>query len=109
VTPQQPFLVPSIIVVFVVIPLVLGLVPPNRVYGVRTKKTLADPELWRRANVFGGCALGLAALVYIFAGRYIPYPPAGSGDLAAFGLHLGLFVGPLLLAVLLTGLYIRRL
>ena len=108
-TPQQPFLVPSIITVFIVIPLALGLVPPNRVYGVRTKKTLADREVWRRANVFGGCCLGAASVIYIFAGRYVPYPPPGSGDLAAFALHLALFVGPLLLALLLTGWYVRRL
>ncbi len=108
-TAQQPFLVPAIIFVFVTIPLVLGLVPPTRGYGVRTKKTLGDPAIWRRANSFGGSALGLASLVYIFVGRYFPMPPRGSADLAAFGLHLGLFLGPLLLAILVTGLYIRRL
>ena len=108
-TPQQPFLVPSIILVFLVVPLALGLVPPNRWYGVRTKKTLSAPGIWRRANVFGGCCLGAASVVYIFAGRYVPYPPPGSGDLAAFGLHLAVFLGPLLLALLLTGWYIRRL
>ena len=108
-TAHQPFLVPSIIAVLVCIPLVLGLVPPNRVYGVRTRKTLADPDVWRRANAFGGCALGLASLVYIFGGRYAPYPPPGSGDLAAYALHLALCFGPLLLALVATGLYIRRL
>lgn len=105
----QPFLVPSIIVVVLAIPLALGLVPPNRVYGVRTRKTLSDRDLWRRANTFGGCCLGLASLVYVLAGRYVPYPPPGSGDLAAFGLHLALFLGPLALALVLTGVYVRRL
>ena len=108
-TAPQPFLVPSIIIVVLTIPLVLGLVPPNRAYGIRTRKTLSTPEIWRRANSFGGAAIGLASLVYIFVGRYFPMPPAGSGDLAAFALHLGLFLGTLALAILVTGAYIRRL
>jgi len=109
VLPQQPFLVPSIILAFIVVPLALGVVPPNRFYGARTKKTLADRELWRRANVLGGGGFGAASVVYIFAGRYVPSPPPGSGDLAAFALQLALFLGPLLLALLLTGWYVRRL
>jgi len=109
VTPQQPFLIPSIIMLVVAIPLALGLVPPNRVYGVRTRKTLSDPEIWRRANSFGGCALGLASLISIFAGRYVPYPPAHSADVAALVVHLAVCFGPVLLALALTGLYIRRL
>ncbi len=108
-TAAQPFLIAAVIMVLVAIPLALGLVPRNRGYGVRTKKTLSDPEIWRRANTFGGCAVGLAALVYIFVGRYFPMPPPGSGDLSAFALHLGLLLGPLAVALLLTGAYIWRL
>jgi hypothetical protein len=109
VTAAQPFLVPSIMLTVLAIPLVLGLVPPNRGYGIRTTKTLSDRDIWRRANVFGGGAVGGASLVYIFVGRYFPMPPPGSSDLAAFGLHLGLWLGPLLVAGLLTHAYIKRL
>jgi len=45
------------------IPLVLKLVPPNRIYGFRTRTTLSQPDLWYRANVFAGYALILAAAV----------------------------------------------
>jgi uncharacterized membrane protein len=44
-------------------PLVLRLVPPNRLYGFRTRKTLSSPEIWYPANVFAGYALMLAAAV----------------------------------------------
>ncbi len=31
-------------------PMTLGLVPPNRFYGMRTDKTLSSPEIWYPAN-----------------------------------------------------------
>jgi len=36
------------------IPLVLEKVPPNPVYGYRTRATLGDEALWYRANAFFG-------------------------------------------------------
>ncbi len=44
-------------------PLVLRLVPPNRLYGFRTRKTLSRPDIWYPANGFAGYALMLAAAV----------------------------------------------
>jgi uncharacterized membrane protein len=41
----------------------LKLVPPNRLYGFRTRKTLSSPDIWYPANVFSGYALMLAAAV----------------------------------------------
>jgi hypothetical protein len=108
-TPQQPFLVPSIILAVLTIPLVLGIMPPNRWYGIRTKKTLSDRRIWQRANMFGGGCLGAASLVYILAGKRFPMPPPTSGDLTSYVLHFGVFLGPLLVAGLLTRSYIKRL
>lgn len=45
------------------IPLILGLVPPNRLYGVRTPRTLGSRELWFKAHRFGGGALVIASAV----------------------------------------------
>jgi uncharacterized membrane protein len=60
----QIFLLMVSAVVFVLcIPLVLKLVPPNRLYGFRTRKTLSSPEIWYPANVFAGYALMIAAAV----------------------------------------------
>lgn len=44
-------------------PLVLRLVPPNRLYGFRNRKTLSRPDIWYPANGFAGYALMLAAAV----------------------------------------------
>jgi uncharacterized membrane protein len=60
----QIFLLMVCAVIFILcIPLVLKLVPPNRLYGFRTRKTLSSPEIWYPANVFAGYALMLAAAV----------------------------------------------
>jgi hypothetical protein len=47
------------------IPLLRRRVPPNRLYGVRTRATLSDPTVWYEANAQGGrdlLALGLVVL-----------------------------------------------
>ena len=44
------------------IPLILGIVPPNGVYGFRTSLTMSSPAIWYPANAFMGWAL-LASVV----------------------------------------------
>jgi uncharacterized membrane protein len=47
---SQPFFVPASIILLLALPLILGLIPPNRIYGVRTAETLADKSLWYQVN-----------------------------------------------------------
>jgi uncharacterized membrane protein len=54
---HQPFFVPAVLIFVLAIPLVLGLIPRNRFYGVRTAKTLSRDDIWYRANRFGGRVL----------------------------------------------------
>ena len=51
------------IVAAVSVPLIFGLIPPNRFYGVRTPRSLRDRDLWYAANAFGGWALLAAAVI----------------------------------------------
>lgn len=56
------------------IPLLLGRVPPNRLYGCRTKKTLSNERIWYAVNrvtgrdlIIGGVAVVVTALgIYLF-------------------------------------------
>src|SRR5690242_18008949 len=43
-------LIPCIVFIAMGIPFVLGVVPPNRIYGFRIKRTLQDPAVWYPAN-----------------------------------------------------------
>ncbi len=62
ITRYIPFALPLISIV-VAFPLVMQKVPPNWWYGFRTRKTLADPDVWYRANYLGGVGLLYAGVV----------------------------------------------
>jgi hypothetical protein len=95
-------------VVFAVlaVPLMLRKVPPNMLYGYRTRATLTDETVWYDANAHFGRGLlvssavsGVAALAV-----YAAKPPADLLPLAVVVL-----VVPTLIAAIATSRYIRRL
>jgi uncharacterized membrane protein len=43
-----------IIMAALALPMVLGMVPPNPIYGFRTPKTLSSTDIWYPANRAGG-------------------------------------------------------
>ncbi|WND01393.1 SdpI family protein [Temperatibacter marinus] len=47
------------------VPLALGLVAPNGLYGIRTHKTLENSEVWYLANTAGGIAMIVAGVVSV--------------------------------------------
>jgi hypothetical protein len=85
-------------------PLALGVVPPNRVYGVRTRRALADAGHWYAVNRVGGWCLLAASLCYL-AMSAVLLPPGSAGDVASWLLHLAAFVGPLALGILVIYRY----
>jgi hypothetical protein len=99
-----PFLVPCGIIAVASVPLILGIVPPNNLYGFRTRRTLANPELWLRANRFAGVALFIAALTS--AAIFLAMPEYASGRSLA---GLLIFVTPLIAAVALSFAYLQRI
>jgi uncharacterized membrane protein len=48
------------LIAVVSIPLILGKVPPNHIYGFRTSRTLSSPEIWYPANAFCARAMLIA-------------------------------------------------
>ncbi len=53
------FIVGSLPLIALAIPMIAGIVPPNGAYGVRTTATLASADIWYPANRVGGeCILG---------------------------------------------------
>ncbi len=93
------------------IPLVQGKVPPNRAYGFRTSKTLADPSIWYGANRFAGRVTITVSIVMIVLGialllldRYTKLDP---NSLIVLG--LAFVIVPLLVLALVLFLYHRNL
>jgi uncharacterized membrane protein len=105
---DQPFAMPAALIFFVAVPLVVGLIPRNRIYGFRTQKTLADDRAWYPVNRFAGVVIILASLVYAFVAIAWPYSKAASDNLKIWLIHLAGFVLPLLIAIVLTMLYARK-
>jgi hypothetical protein len=58
------YVLPVLIVVLAV-PLIAGIVPPNRWYGFRTPKTRSSREIWYSANRASGLYLLAAAVLAI--------------------------------------------
>lgn len=52
-----------IVNILISLPLVLRAVPPNRLYGFRTRKTLTNPDVWYEANYKGGVGLIVASVI----------------------------------------------
>jgi uncharacterized membrane protein len=57
-----PLLIVCGVLALASVPLILGKVPPNDYYGVRTSATRASPSAWYAANRTGGVILFLAAI-----------------------------------------------
>jgi Na+/proline symporter len=98
-----PYLVPCGIIAVASVPLMLGVVPPNNFYGFRTRRTLANTELWFRANRFAGVALFIAALTS--ASVFLAMPEYASGRSLA---GLFILITPLIAAVGLSFAYVQR-
>ncbi|MDD5169223.1 MAG: SdpI family protein [Syntrophales bacterium] len=106
---NQPFFIPALLIFLLSIPLIGGFIPPNRGYGIRTAKTLSDPQLWYRANKFGGWALLLASGFYLAVAALTLDLPSANKDFAIWLFHLGSFCLPLLVSFLLIRRYIKKL
>ncbi len=100
---RASFLIADLFIVLISLPLILQLVPPNRVYGFHTERTLASPAVWYRANLVAGWALAIAALVSASLVWLVPAEvveaPAG----------VALLLGPLAVAVVASLLALRRI
>lgn len=57
----------GLVFVLLGIPLFLGKVPQNALYGLRTRKTLDDEGAWYKANRFAGAAFAIAGAVILIA------------------------------------------
>jgi uncharacterized membrane protein len=62
---HQPFFFPLVIIALVSVPLVFRWIPQNRIYGIRTRNTLADTDTWYAINRIAGISLIVSSAIYI--------------------------------------------
>jgi uncharacterized membrane protein len=83
------------IIAVAAVPLILKLIPPNDIYGLRTARARSRAEIWYEVNRFGGWALVIAVgitalLLMIWSGTTLK--PAWRQFLALL-MPLGIAVG----------------
>jgi hypothetical protein len=59
------FVISGTLLVILSVPMILGKIPPNGLYGFRVKKTMENPDIWYPVNAYSGkwllvVGLGLA-------------------------------------------------
>ena len=59
------FVASGLVQAAVSVPLILGLIPPNGLYGFRLRKTMEHPEIWYPVNKYAGERLLFASLLLI--------------------------------------------
>lgn len=93
----------------IAVPMILGNVPPNGSYGVRTAATMSDPDIWYPANEFGGKAIFAAGAV-CFTGSVIVFLLRDRMSLMwAGGILLVLLLVPVILAGMASVAYANDL
>ena len=106
----QPFVIPSILIALVALPLVFRWIPRQSFYGVRTVKTLASDEIWYPVNCFAGVLMIMSSAIYIIVAWYLPDTTTVTAmGLGIWVIHLGAFIFPLIISLLIIRYYIRHL
>ncbi len=98
----------GILFLLIAIPLIQQRVKPNTVYGFRTPKTLSDPRIWYKANLFSGKQFYRSGLTLIFAAFTLALVPGIHRETYAIGCITVLAV-ELVRNVLISFRYLRTL
>jgi hypothetical protein len=69
------FVISGLLLAGLAIPLILGKIPPNGLYGLRVKRTMENPQIWYPANSYAGkwlLSIGLATAAAAILFSFIP-------------------------------------
>jgi SdpI/YfhL protein family len=96
------FLFSGLLLAALSVPMILGKIPPNGLYGFRLKKTMENPEVWYPVNAYSGKWLLVAGLGQALAASGIYFIPGISIDAYAYavlGVWLGIFATALIASI----------
>ncbi|MCB9134175.1 MAG: SdpI family protein [Anaerolineales bacterium] len=96
---SQPFTIPALLFLLFALPLILGLVPPNKFYGIRDRRSLDHRDVWYRTNRVGGSALVLSSLIYLLIAAVFPSNMNGQTDFGRWLIHIIVFIGALFVSL----------
>lgn len=98
-----------LLILLLSIPMVMGKVPPNGVYGFRTPKTLSSPEIWYPANRASGWFMlaAMAVAICFNLALWWTYPDWPLERMVSW--MTGGMMVPLAISLLASLIYIGRL
>ena len=89
------------------IPLYVGKIPPNPIYGFRVPQTLDNPELWYKVNRYSARFLMLTGLLTILAAVLLYLIPGIRVDAYALGC-LAAFSAEFIIGLALSFRYMKK-
>jgi hypothetical protein len=88
------------------VPLILGKIPPNGLYGFRIPATMENSQLWYKVNTYSGKRLLVVGLGSAIGSIILYYTVNTSADAYALSC-LGLFLALFLWAIITSFLYLK--
>jgi uncharacterized membrane protein len=99
--------VTGILFVLISLPLIFRKIPPNPIYGYRTRATLSDESLWYDANAYFGRKFVACCMLTIITAFAVDKWRGVAPDIY-LKISIALLVAPVILAGLMTSRFIRR-
>ena len=90
-------------------PMALRLIPPNRFYRYRTRKTLSSADIWYPANHVAGWSLAIAGIVALGHNILFRHDHAGLSSTTQQLFMTAATALLILLALAFSALYVRKL
>lgn len=92
------------------IPLIMNRIPPNRWYGVRTRKTISGPNVWYPANAYGGkCLIASSVVSMVLTGAAVGLLRSRVSREDLQQIILLAFIIPIVVTIVLTLVRVRKL
>ncbi len=92
--------------ILISLPLVLKMVPLNRWYGFRTRKTMSNEDIWYEANYKGGMGLTVASVIALVArAAFMETLERGTGAL----LSMFFLMACMVTALVVWGVQLKRM
>ena len=82
------FTISGLVLAGISVPLILGKIPPNGLYGFRVKKTMENPAIWYPVNVYSGKWLLVAGLCTVSAAIGFAFIPGITIDVYSYAVLL---------------------
>jgi hypothetical protein len=102
----------AVLLILISLPLLFNAIGPNWLYGFRTRKTLSNPNIWYKANKYMAkelIAAGMVVIVLAIISLAIHLKITMFTPIQAVALFVIVLNVPLMIAVLRSALYLKRL